>query len=207
MPDFSLETAAHRSFGPHTRVCGVDEAGRGPIAGPVVAAAVILNPVRIPEGLDDSKRLSALRRTALTGALCRHAQIGLGLATVAEIDRLNILHASLAAMRRAILDLSAAPDVALVDGNQLPPAADLPCECRAVVRGDSLSLSIAAASIIAKTVRDRMLRALARRHPGFGWSRNAGYPTAAHLEALHQRGPTPHHRRSFRPVREAAAAG
>lgn len=207
MPDFALETAAHRALGPHARVCGVDEAGRGPIAGPVVAAAVILDPARTPEGLDDSKRLPAPRRIALAADLCRHAEIGLGLATVAEIDHLNILHASLAAMRRAILDLPVAADVALVDGNRLPPAAGLPCECRSVVRGDSLSLSIAAASIIAKTVRDRMLRALALRHPGFGWDRNAGYPTAAHLDALRQRGPTPHHRFSFRPVRAAAAPG
>lgn len=192
---------------------GLDEAGRGPWAGPVVAAAAWLDPERCPaelrRGLDDSKRLSPARRAALL-ELLEHsaargaAALGLGAAGVAEIDDVNILQATLRAMTRAAADLTArsgrAPEAALVDGNRLP---ELPCPAEAVVGGDGLSLSIAAASILAKVTRDRRMAALARAHPGYGWERNRGYGTAEHREALARLGVTPHHRRSFRPVREA----
>ncbi len=183
------------------RVCGVDEAGRGPIAGPVVAAAVILNAARIPSGIDDSKRLSPARRETLAGEIRLAALAGFGLADVAEIDRLNILGATLLAMRRAILDLPITPALALIDGNRLPSRNGIACSFQSVVGGDRRSLSIAAASILAKTRRDSILRDLAQTHPGYGWERNAGYPTAEHRNALARLGPTPHHRTSFMPVR------
>ena len=179
-------------------VCGVDEVGRGPWAGPVVAAAVILDVAAIPEGLDDSKRLSAARREELFAALIPRARFGVGVASVAEIDEINILRASFLAMRRALDALGPAPAVALIDGKHLPP--DLPCEGRAVIGGDGLALSIAAASIIAKVTRDRMMRALAEEFPGYGWETNMGYGTQTHRIGLAQRGVTPHHRRSFRPI-------
>ncbi len=195
MPDFELETA-HGGI-----VAGVDEAGRGPWAGPVVAAAVIL-PLPLPDslltGLDDSKKLSPGRRTALLEALRDCAAIGIGAASVAEIDRLNILQASHLAMCRAVSSLPRLPDVALIDGNRLPAA--LPCPGETVVKGDGRSLSIAAASIVAKVTRDRTMTALARRHPAFGWERNAGYGTRQHREGLAAAGVTPHHRRSFAPI-------
>lgn len=180
------------------QVAGVDEAGRGPLAGPVVAAAVILDPAAIPEGLNDSKKLSARRRAELAKALRGCARIGVGEASVAEIDSLNILQASLLAMRRAIAALPVRPDGVLIDGNRLPDP--LPCPALAVVRGDGRSLSIAAASIIAKTTRDATMAALAQQHPGYGWDRNAGYPTKCHIKALQDLGATPVHRRSFKPV-------
>jgi ribonuclease HII len=187
-------------------VAGIDEAGRGPWAGPVVAAAVILDRGRLPGALalalDDSKRLRPGQRQALFDALSGSARIGVGRAEVAEIDRLNILEASLLAMARAIDDLGAVPDLALVDGNR-PPR--LPCPVRCVVGGDGLSLSVAAASIIAKVTRDRTMVELAGAHPGYGWERNAGYGTAEHRTALVRLGPTPHHRLSFRPVRDITA--
>ena len=203
-PDLSLETDSRPH--PAARVCGVDEAGRGPLVGPVVAAAVVLDPGHIPPGIDDSKRLSAARRESVAAALRAAAEIGLGLASVAEIDRLNILGATLLAMRRAIAALPAPVDVALVDGNRLPDGAGLGCELRAVVRGDQRSLSIAAASILAKTRRDAILHRLAVDHPGYGWERNAGYPTREHLDALARLGPTRHHRAGFAPVRRWAGA-
>jgi ribonuclease HII len=199
MPDFALE---QRCAG---CVCGVDEAGRGPLAGPVVAAAVILDRVRLPrvlrDGLDDSKTLSPAARERYA-ALLREAGavIGVGAASVAEIDRLNILRATLIAMGRAVAALGLAPAVALVDGNVAP---DLPCAVETVVRGDGRSLSIAAASIIAKVTRDRLMRRLALRYGGYGWDRNAGYGTAEHRAALLALGPSPHHRLSFAPVRLA----
>ncbi|MEK9645920.1 MAG: ribonuclease HII [Alphaproteobacteria bacterium] len=195
MPDFVLETA-HGGI-----VAGVDEVGRGPWAGPVVAAAIIL-PLPVPEdllkNLDDSKKLSAAKRTALLQALQGRAEIGIGAASVAEIDRLNILQASHLAMCRAVRALPRMPDFALIDGNRLPPA--LPCPGETVVKGDARSLSIAAASIVAKVTRDRAMERLARRHPDFGWHRNAGYGTRQHQEGLAAAGVTAHHRRSFAPI-------
>ena len=195
MPDLSWEI---RLGG---LVAGVDEVGRGPLAGPVVAAAVILDRANLPralDGLDDSKQLSAEARAHYLGVLRRVAIIGVGAASVAEIDRINILQASMLAMVRAVARLPRLPDVALIDGNRAPRLA-----CRAVtlVKGDTLSLSIAAASVVAKETRDRAMAQLDARYPAYGWARNAGYPTAAHRAALQASGVTRHHRRSFGPVR------
>lgn len=191
-PDLSLERACLQP------VCGIDEVGRGPWAGPVVAAAVILDVAAIPEGLDDSKRLTAAKREMLYDALILRARFGVGIATVAEIDEINILRASFLAMRRALDALDGPPAVALIDGKHLPP--DLPCEGRAVIGGDGLALSIAAASVIAKVTRDRMMVALAGEFPGYGWENNMGYGTRAHQDGLARLGVTPHHRRTFRPI-------
>ena len=193
MPNFALEKAAGG------RVAGVDEVGRGPLAGPVVAAAVIF-PTGVPRKLaallDDSKKLSAPQRLAAFTALYAsgRAEIAVGAASVAEIDRLNILHAALLAMRRAVARLPAVPDLALVDGNQKPA---LPCAVQCVVGGDARCLSIAAASIVAKVVRDRAMARLALRFPGYGWETNAGYATEFHRAALRRLGATPHHRPAF----------
>ena len=201
MPDLAFETLAAGAG--RTRVAGIDEAGRGPWAGPVVAAAVVLDVAALPSGLlnrlDDSKRLSAARREVLFAAMGRElgVAIGLGRASVAEIERLNILVATLRAMARALAALDAPPDLALVDGTQAPV---LPCAVECVVGGDRRSLSIAAASIAAKVTRDRIMAGLAARHPGYGWERNAGYGTAEHRDALERLGVTPHHRRSFKPI-------
>ncbi|WP_273690776.1 ribonuclease HII [Ketogulonicigenium vulgare] len=193
-PDYSFELAAQaRGF---TRVAGVDEVGRGPLAGPVTAAAVILDPANIPEGLNDSKKLSAKRRDALFDQIMAVAQVSIAHATVAEIDEMNILRASHVAMCRALAGLPA--DYVLVDGNLLPKDLSLPAE--ALISGDARSLSIAAASIIAKVVRDRIMVDLAQQFPAYGWERNAGYPSADHRAALIAHGVTPHHRRSFKPV-------
>ena len=192
MPDFALERA---SAGP---VAGIDEAGRGPWAGPVVAAAVVLDPATLPDGLDDSKSLSPRRRRELYRALLCCAEIGVGAAGVREIEEEDILRASLRAMTRAFAALPRRPAACLVDGNRAP---DLPCWVEAVVRGDSRSLSIAAASIVAKVTRDDIMARLGARYPGFGWERNAGYGTAEHRRALERLGPTPHHRRRFAPIR------
>lgn len=204
-PDFSIE-AAHG--GP---VAGVDEAGRGPLAGPVLAAAVIFPappPAALAALLDDSKRLDARRREAAHAALLEAeaagmALIGLGAASAAEIGRLNILRATHLAMARAVARLRVFPALALVDGNAPPP---LSCAVRCVVGGDGLSFSIAAASIMAKVVRDRAMARLDPRWPGYGFARHAGYPTAAHREALARLGPSPHHRRGFSPVDQAVLA-
>ena len=193
-PDFSFE---RQCYGP---VCGVDEAGRGPLAGPVVAAAVILTPARIPEGLNDSKALSSKQRELLLNAIEKNAQIGIGIAEPEEIDRINILGATLAAMRRAVLALPLSPNTALIDGNKLP---NLPCEAQAIVKGDSRSLSIAAASIVAKVTRDRLMVEADSRYPGYGLAGHKGYPTKAHMEAVRDLGPSPIHRFSFKPVRLA----
>lgn len=192
MPDFSHETA---SAWP---VCGIDEVGRGPWAGPVVAAAVILPSDCPPPGLDDSKRLSAKRRQELFTALEASAAIGVGRASVAEITTMNILQASFLAIRRAVADLRQRPAMALVDGHMLPPG--LPCPARAIVGGDGLALSIAAASIVAKVTRDRLMVTLSQQYPGYGWGTNMGYGTREHADALARLGPTPHHRSSFEPV-------
>jgi len=195
MPDLALESAVGGV------VAGIDEVGRGPLAGPVVAAAVILDVGRLPpllrDRLDDSKALSKKLRETLAAALPDCARIGFGAASVAEIDTLNILGATLLAMRRAVDALGVVPDHALVDGNRPP---NLPCPLTCVVKGDSRSLSIAAASVAAKVRRDALMEDLARAHPGYGWERNAGYGTAEHLAALDRLGVTPHHRRSFAPV-------
>ncbi|GAB4389262.1 ribonuclease HII [Albidovulum sp.] len=196
LPDFELERQALDAGA--RRVAGVDEAGRGPLCGPVVAAAVCLSPGRIPAGLNDSKKLAPRRRAALFEAIIGAADFGIGEASVAEIDALNILGATHLAMRRAIAALAAPPDHLLIDGNSLP--GDLAVPARAVIGGDARSLSIAAASILAKVWRDRIMVDLAQQHPGYGWERNAGYPTRDHLAALRDLGVTPHHRRSFRPV-------
>lgn len=195
-PDFTHEETLHRQG--VLRVAGVDEVGRGPIAGPVTAAAVILDPAAIPEGLDDSKRLSAARREALLTALLDRAEVSIAHATVEEIDAINILRASQLAMTRALAGLPHPPDHALIDGNALP--ADLPCGAEPLVKGDARSASIAAASIAAKVARDRIMVDLAQQFPGYGWERNMGYPSAEHRAALIRLGPTPHHRRSFKPV-------
>ena len=195
-PDYSLETEC-RARGPAS-VAGLDEVGRGPWAGPVVAAAVILDPDRIPEGLDDSKRVPAQRREALHDALHACARIGVGMASVEEIDRINVLQASFLAMRRAVAALDVVPDFALVDGNRAPP--DLGCPARPVVGGDARCLSIAAASIVAKVTRDRIMVALSQQYPGYGWETNMGYGVPAHARGLARLGVTPHHRRSFAPI-------
>jgi ribonuclease HII len=183
-------------------VAGIDEVGRGPLAGPVVAAAVVLHRDTLPsclaEGLDDSKRLTAARRQAMAALLKDCADIGIGSADPQEIDRLNILQATFLAMRRARDALGLAIDWALVDGNRPPPLEN--CRVQCIVGGDGLSLSIAAASVVAKVHRDALMAELAALHPQYGWERNAGYGTREHLEALRRFGPTPHHRRSFAPV-------
>jgi ribonuclease HII len=207
MPDFAIERRCEGV------VCGIDEAGRGPLAGPVLAAAVIIDRRRfrgeLRRALDDSKALSRELRESCYAGLCGGVRsgavrIGVGAASVAEIDRINILRASLLAMGRAVAALGlrdgTGPDIALVDGNIAPI---LPCPVRTVVRGDALSLSIAAASVVAKVTRDRIMRELARRYPGYGWDTNVGYSTAAHCDGIRRLGVTPHHRRSFEPVRLA----
>jgi ribonuclease HII len=195
-PDDRFETELRaRGLWP---VAGIDEAGRGPLCGPVVAAAVILDPAAIPEGLNDSKTLTARRREALFDRILSGAQVGVGQASVAEIDALNILRASHLAMCRAVAALPEPPAHVLVDGHLLPRG--LSVDGTAVVRGDARCLSIAAASIVAKVTRDRIMVDLAQQHPGYGWDRNAGYPTPDHLAALRNLGVTPQHRRSFRPV-------
>jgi ribonuclease HII len=203
MPDFAIERRCNGL------VCGIDEAGRGPLAGPVVAAAVILDPRRFPRKLrtelDDSKVLTveqreicyrALRRCADRGA----AHIAVGAASVREIDGINILRAALLAMTRAVAALGVRPDTALVDGTIPPPLA---CAVQTVVKGDALSFSIAAASVVAKVTRDRIMRTLALRYPGYGWETNVGYATPEHGAAIRRLGVTRHHRRSFAPVQLA----
>ncbi len=182
------------------RLAGVDEVGRGPLAGPVVAAAVILDPARPIPGVTDSKRLSERQRLVLAEAIRERALCwALGRAEVAEIDQLNILQASLLAMRRAVLGLSLAPQAVVVDGNFCPEG--LVCPCSAVVRGDATIEVIGAASILAKVARDQEMVELAQCYPGYGLERHKGYPTRQHHEALQRLGVTPIHRRSFAPVR------
>lgn len=195
-PDFELEQALLDRG--HCRIAGVDEVGRGPLAGPVVAAAVILNPQAIPEGLNDSKKLTARRRAALDAEIRHSAEFAVAEASVAEIDEINILRASHLAMLRAVEALTPAPDFLLIDGNMIPRGLKTPSQ--AVVKGDARSVSIAAASILAKNWRDQVMVDLAQQHPGYGWETNAGYPSKQHKEALQNLGVTPHHRRSFKPV-------
>lgn len=180
-------------------VAGVDEVGRGPLAGPVVAAAVILDPATPIEGLADSKKLTEKRREALFPLIQERALAWcVARASEAEIDRLNILHASLLAMRRAVLGLSQQPDRVLVDGNRCP---DLPYPSEAIVKGDSKVEAISAASILAKVVRDNEMVAFEETYPGYGFAKHKGYPTAQHMQALKTLGVTPIHRRSFAPVK------
>ncbi len=179
-------------------VAGVDEAGRGPLAGPVVAAAVILDKQNLPAGLNDSKKLSANKRNELKHIIVGKAIIGIGIAEPEEIDRINILQASLVAMQRAVYELDKRPDMILVDGNHCP---DFGLPAKSVIKGDSKSLSIAAASIIAKTVRDEIMQYADNRITGYGFSGHKGYPTKIHRQALEKLGISPIHRRSYSPVR------
>ncbi|MHA7235796.1 ribonuclease HII, partial [Burkholderia pseudomallei] len=182
-------------------VCGVDEAGRGPLAGPVVAAAVVLDPARPIVGLDDSKALSAKKRERLFDEIVAHAlAYSVASASVEEIDSLNILHATMLAMKRAVEGLSVLPTLAKIDGNRCPMLA---IRSEAIVGGDALVPSISAASILAKVTRDRMLVELHQQFPMYGFDAHAGYGTPQHLAALREHGPCEHHRRSFAPVREA----
>jgi ribonuclease HII len=185
------------------KICGVDEAGRGPLCGPVVAAAVILDPARPIEGLADSKKLTARIRERLAGLIRQRALAwSVAEATVEEIDRMNILHASLLAMQRAVAALAITPDEVRVDGNHCPV---LPLPVRAIVGGDALEAAISAASILAKTARDAQMIELDRLHPQFGLARHKGYPTAAHLEAIRRYGVADFYRKSFAPVRRILA--
>ena len=196
MPSFSHELRLIARVG--GMVCGVDEAGRGPLAGPVVAGAVIFAKGKYPRGLDDSKKLTpAAREKLFDKIMARAIAVGIGEACVDEIDLINIRQATHLAMARAVRALNPAPVFALVDGNDAPA---LPCPCETLIKGDSLSLSIAAASIIAKVTRDRMMLRLHELHPVYRWDRNKGYGTEDHLHALAVHGPTPHHRRSFAPI-------
>ena len=196
MPNFCIEQSVlERGY---LRIAGVDEVGRGPLAGPVTAAAVVLDPARIPEGLNDSKKLTARARQRLHDQIVAAADVCVAHATVEEIDALNILRASHLAMERALAGLNTPPDFALIDGNMIPR--DLALSAEAVVKGDGRSVSIAAASIVAKIRRDCVMLSLAQQHPGYGWETNMGYGSKSHMEALRNLGPTPHHRRSFKPV-------
>src|SRR5262245_4400816 len=184
-------------------VAGVDEAGRGPLAGPVVAAAVILDPHNIPDGIAESKRLAPEVRRFLYQQIHATSQVGVGVADVGRIDADNILNASLWAMADAVAQLASYPRLVLVDGNKVPPR--LKCASRAIVRGDAKCLSIAAASIVAKVTRDTMMIELARTYPDYGFERHKGYPTPEHHAAIERHGVTPHHRRSFKTVQLALA--
>jgi len=181
-------------------VAGVDEAGRGPLAGPVVAAAVVFDKRRYPEGVDDSKRLDAGERERLYALILDAATVSVAVASRLRVDRMNILRASLWAMSRAVAALARPPDHVLVDGNMLPPG--LACTSEAIVDGDALSVSIAAASIVAKVTRDRLMARVGLAFPDYGFEHHKGYSTPAHFEALRIHGPCPHHRQSFAPVRE-----
>ncbi len=181
-------------------VAGIDEAGRGPWAGPVVAAAVVLDPARIPDGINDSKALEPEDREAIYVRLIEAAEIGVGIADVHRIDRDNILNATMWAMAQAVRKLRNKPRLALIDGNRAP---DLHCQTRTVVGGDAKCLSIAAASIVAKVTRDRLMIALGLELPNYGFERHKGYGTPEHQTAIGRHGVTPHHRRSFRPVQMA----
>ena len=192
VPDFSFETQVGG------RVAGVDEVGRGPLAGPVTAAAVVLDEACIPDGLDDSKKLSLKKREALWAEIIASADVSVAHASVREIEELNILRAAHLAMVRAVSGLRIVPDHVLVDGTMLPRELSLPAT--PIVRGDARSLSIAAASIVAKICRDRIMVDLAQQHPGYGWETNMGYPSKSHRLALQNLGVTAYHRRTFKPV-------
>jgi ribonuclease HII len=194
-PTFRRERAAMKKG--LVPVAGCDEAGRGPLAGPVVAAAVILDPERIPRGIDDSKKLPPEKREALFAAICATAHVGIASACPRRIDADNILQASLWALARAVAALPVAPGLVFVDGRD---RIVVPCACEPVISGDALVLSIAAASIVAKVTRDRLMTRLGAAHPGYGFERHMGYSVPEHARALARLGPTVHHRRSFAPV-------
>ena len=196
IPTFEFEKDAQARG--YARVAGVDEVGRGPLAGPVVAAAVVLDPNNFPDGLNDSKKMSQKKREALYDILLACADVSIAQASVEEIDTHNILRASHIAMVRAVEGLRQPADFALIDGNMVPR--DLNVAAETIIKGDGRSLSIAAASIVAKVWRDRLMLSLAQQHPGYGWETNQGYPTAAHKARLKSHGVTLHHRRSFAPV-------
>lgn len=205
-PDFHAEQSLARELGyaggekPVPLICGVDEVGRGPLAGPVVAAAVILDPAQIPVGLNDSKKLTARKREHLFDVIQTAAvAVSVAEASVEEIDQINILQASMLAMRRAVAGLQVKPEGALVDGNRDPDLGELPT--RTLIKGDGRSLSIAAASIIAKVFRDRLMTKIGESYPDYGWAQNAGYGVEKHRLALELVGVSPHHRRSFAPIR------
>ena len=192
MPDFSIESQ-HSGI-----IAGIDEAGRGPLAGPVVASAVILNKENLPVGINDSKKTSIKKRNLLYQQIKDSSIFAVGIATVEEIDDINILNATMLAMKRAIDNLSVKPDLCLIDGNKTPE--NLNCKSLAIIKGDSLSLNIAAASIIAKVTRDKIMLNLSEEHPQYLWSKNSGYGTKQHLQAITDFGITKHHRKSFKPV-------
>jgi ribonuclease HII len=191
-PTFSFERASG-----HTLICGIDEAGRGPWAGPVVASAVILDRSNFPLGLNDSKKLTPEKREALFDPIMNSAEVGIGIVSAAEIDDINILQGTFLAMRRAMENLKSKPTLALVDGNRAPL---LPCKVQTIIKGDALSLSIAAASIIAKVTRDRIMVRMDQQFPGYGFARHKGYGTAAHSATLSKLGPCAEHRKSFKPI-------
>ncbi len=197
-PSDRLEKIARRNGA--TLVAGVDEVGRGPLAGPVVTAAVAFQGTTYPSGLNDSKRLSARARAALFDEIMATASVSIAVASLRRIEQMNILHASLWAMTRAIRGLPTLPDHVLVDGNKAP--ANMPCPCQTVVGGDAVSVSISAASIIAKVTRDRLMENVALAYPQYGCERHLGYGTPLHLAALREHGPCPQHRRGVAPVRE-----
>ena len=180
-----------------TPIIGVDEVGRGPLAGPVISAAIILNKEKIPEGINDSKKLSKKKREVINEELISQHSFAIGIASVEEIDKINILQASLLAMKRAVLNLNIQPQTILVDGNKLP---DLEYNMYSIIKGDSKSISIAAASIIAKVYRDKLMQDLSLQYPGYYWEKNSGYGTKQHLLALNSLGVTPIHRKSFAPI-------
>ena len=201
MPDYFYEQEARKEG--FRIICGIDEAGRGPWAGPVMAAAVVIDPERLPDSvlaqLDDSKKIKKSQHRAIFESLRPKVDFAVGQATVEEIDDMNILQATFLAMRRAVEALPGSADFALVDGNKIP---QLSCPAQAIVKGDSKSFSIAAASIIAKVSRDSIMDELAEQYPGYGWERNAGYGTAEHQRALLALGVTPAHRKSYAPIRK-----
>lgn len=199
-PSFELENIA--SSAGYNRIAGIDEAGRGPLSGPCVAAAVILDPARIPAGLNDSKKLSAAKRRALFHEIIKTADVGVGIVSAREIDRINILQATFRAMERAAANLKNPAEFHLIDGDKKPPG--LFDVSAAIVKGDARSLSVAAASIIAKVMRDRIMELADMNWPGYGFAKHSGYGTAAHLEAIAALGPTPIHRMSFAPLKSVA---
>jgi len=198
MADLELETNLWQKLGNTLRIVGVDEVGRGPWAGPVTACAVVLDPKNVPIGLNDSKKLSAKRREILYDQILQSADVCCVHVSVEEIDQINILQASLKAMSLAIAGLAQVPDHALIDGNKAP--SNLPCPSDCIIKGDGKSASIAAASIVAKVTRDKLMVALSQQFPGYGWETNAGYGTKQHQQGLAALGVTPHHRRSFKPI-------
>jgi len=205
-PDFSAEKALSRRGA--RLIAGVDEAGRGPLAGPVVAAAVVLDARRLPQGIDDSKKLTKERREEVFEQIIATSQVAWACQGAQAVDRINILQATLQAMTLAFRGLPVPADAVLIDGRDVPAALSGPeLQAQALIGGDGLSLSIAAASIVAKVVRDRLMARACENFPGYGFSAHAGYGTPAHLDALRRLGPCPLHRRSFAPVREALAAG